>query len=65
MSKLAICVESLGKQFRVGTATGSYSTFREKLVDLVGAPFYRLASLVGGKRQNVAIMAQRVPPLVF
>ncbi|MCS6263316.1 MAG: ABC transporter ATP-binding protein [Nitrospira sp.] len=52
MSKIAISVESLGKQFRVGTATGSYSTLREKLVDLVGAPFYRLASLLRRNRQD-------------
>lgn len=45
MSNLAISVESLGKQFRVGTATGSYTTLREKLVDLVAGPLCRLAGL--------------------
>jgi lipopolysaccharide transport system ATP-binding protein len=52
MSKIAISVERLGKQFRVGTAAGSYGTLREKLVDLVGTPFYRLASLLRRTRQG-------------
>ena len=50
MSKRAISVESLGKQFRVGTAAGPYSTLREKLVDLVGSPLYRLGDLLRGNR---------------
>src|SRR5687768_15787756 len=52
MSKIAISVERLGKQFRLGTAAGSFGTLREKLVDLVGTPFYRLASLLRRTRQG-------------
>ncbi len=43
MNELAICVCELGKRFRVGArVAGSYGTLREKLVDLVGAPFLRV-----------------------
>jgi lipopolysaccharide transport system ATP-binding protein len=38
MSELAIRVEHLGKQYRLGGQQARYSTFRETLVDTVNAP---------------------------
>lgn len=53
MSNLAISVDSLGKRFRVGIATGSYTTLREKCMDLVVSPFRRLAGLYRRRRHDL------------
>jgi len=44
MSETVIKVESLSKQYRIGTKEG-YKTFRETLVDAAKAPFRRIARL--------------------
>lgn len=44
MHSPVITVESLGKRFQVGAPSGSYTTLRERLVDLVAAPVRRLTA---------------------
>jgi lipopolysaccharide transport system ATP-binding protein len=49
MSDLAIRVENLGKQYRIGGPQPNYRTIRETLVDGIRGPFRRLASVVRGQ----------------
>ena len=42
MADIAIQVENLSKQYRIGGQQAQYNTFREKLIDLAAAPFRRL-----------------------
>jgi lipopolysaccharide transport system ATP-binding protein len=42
MAELAIRVEDLGKQYRIGQFTGGYQTLRDSLVRLAGSPFRKL-----------------------
>src|SRR3954467_4831721 len=39
MSDLAIRVEGLGKQYRIGAAASSYRTLREQISGVLAAPF--------------------------
>jgi lipopolysaccharide transport system ATP-binding protein len=43
MSDIAIRVENLGKQYRIGTRQRGYKTLRESLMSAFAAPFRRLA----------------------
>jgi len=45
MSDLAIRVEKLGKQYRIGAGQSGYRTFREALIDGLSAPVRRLRGL--------------------
>jgi lipopolysaccharide transport system ATP-binding protein len=49
MTDVAIRVENLGKQYRIGGPQARYKTFRESLTQSVQAPFRRLASVVRGQ----------------
>jgi lipopolysaccharide transport system ATP-binding protein len=49
MGDIAIRVENLGKQYRIGGPQTRYKTLRETLVETVQAPFRRLASVVRGQ----------------
>ena len=56
MSDIAIRVENLGKQFRIGVAEERYRTLRDTLVDSINLPARAVRSLVGranGRRENV------------
>ena len=46
MSDIAIRVENLSKQYRIGGPQARYKTIRESLTEAVGAPFRRLSSVV-------------------
>lgn len=46
MSDIAIRVEDLSKQYRLGGPRARYKTIRESLTEAVGAPFRRLPSVV-------------------
>ena len=46
MSDIAIRVENLSKQYRIGGPQARYKTIRESLVKAVQAPFQRLVSVV-------------------
>jgi len=42
MSDIAIRVENLSKQYRIGARQAAYKTLRESLTDVLAAPFHRL-----------------------
>jgi len=46
MSDIAIRVENLSKQYRIGGPQARYKTPRESLTEAVQSPFRRLASVV-------------------
>jgi lipopolysaccharide transport system ATP-binding protein len=48
MSGIAIRVEGLGKQYRIGARQEGYKTFRESLMGAIQSPFRRLGALLGG-----------------
>ena len=60
MSELAIRVENLGKQYKIGSAPGggstrsSYRTLRETLANAVTNPIRRLTSRSGGRSSQTA-----------
>jgi hypothetical protein len=54
MSDIAIRVENLSKQYRIGGPQARYKTLRESLTEAVGAPFRRLSSVVRGQSSAVS-----------
>ena len=54
MSEIAIRVENLSKQYRIGGPQAGYKTIRESLTEAVGAPFRRLSSVVRGQPSTVS-----------
>jgi len=54
MSDIAIRVENLSKQYRIGGPQARYKTIRESLTEAVQAPFSRLSSVVRGQSSAVA-----------
>lgn len=52
MSDIAIRVEDLGKQYRIGQNLTGYRTLRDTLVDLAHAPFRRLSSVIRGQSDH-------------
>ena len=53
MNDIAIRVENLSKQYRIGGPQAGYKTIRESLTETVQAPFRRLASVVRGQSSAV------------
>jgi hypothetical protein len=49
MSDIAIRVENLSKQYRIGGPQARYKTIRESLTEAVQAPFRRLSSVIRGQ----------------
>jgi lipopolysaccharide transport system ATP-binding protein len=49
VSEIAIRVENLSKQYRIGGPQARYKTLRDSLVEAVQAPFRRLAAVVRGQ----------------
>ena len=54
MSDIAIKVENLGKQYRIGSQKASYRTLRDSVMDAVQAPFRRAAGLIRGESYGAA-----------
>jgi len=54
MTDIAIRVENLSKQYRIGGPQARYKTIRESLTEAVAAPFRRLSSVVRGQSSAVA-----------
>jgi lipopolysaccharide transport system ATP-binding protein len=54
MSDIAIRVEGLSKQYRIGGPLARYKTIRESLTETVQAPFRRLSSVVRGQSSAVS-----------
>ena len=59
MSDIAIRIENLSKQYRIGARQGGrsrYKSLREELVNVIQAPFRRAASLLRGQAYGAAGM---------
>ena len=54
MSDIAIRVENLSKQYRIGGPQARYKTIRESLTEAVQSPFRRLSSVVRGQSSAVS-----------
>jgi len=54
MNDIAIRVENLSKQYRIGGPQASYKTIRESLTEAVQAHFRRLSSVVRGQPFTVS-----------
>jgi len=54
MSDIAIRVENLSKQYRIGGPQARYKTIRESLIETVQMPFRRLSSVVRGQSSAVS-----------
>ena len=54
MTDIAIRVENLSKQYRIGGPQASYKTIRESLTEAAQAPFRRLSSIVHGQSSAVS-----------
>ena len=54
MDNIAIRVENLSKQYRIGGPQARYKTIRESLTETVAAPFRRLSSIVRGQSSAVS-----------
>ncbi|MFQ5604266.1 MAG: ABC transporter ATP-binding protein [bacterium] len=54
MSTIAIQVEKLSKQYRIGTKQESYHTLRDTLTDTFAAPFRRVKKLLQGQATGAA-----------
>jgi len=54
MTDIAIRVEDLSKQYRIGCPQARYKTIRESLTEAVAAPFRRLSSVVRGQSSAVS-----------
>ena len=54
MTDIAIRVENLSKQYRIGGPQARYKTIRESLTEAVGAPFRRLSSVLRGQSSAVS-----------
>jgi lipopolysaccharide transport system ATP-binding protein len=53
MNDIAIRVENLSKQYRIGGPQARYKTIRESLTEAVGTPFRRLSAVVRGQSSAV------------
>ena len=59
MSDVAIRVENLSKQYRIGAPQARYKTLRESLVDMASAPVHRLRRLGQPSPENETIWAMK------
>ena len=60
MSDIAIRVENLSKQYRIGGPQASYKTLRDVLTDALQAPFRRAAKLLRGQAYGAAGMDETI-----
>ena len=54
MTDIAVRVENLSKQYRIGGPQARYKTIRESLTEAVQTPFRRLSSVVRGQSSAVS-----------
>ena len=60
VSDIAIRVENLSKQYRIGGPQARYKTIRESLIEVVQAPFRRAAKLLRGQAYGAAEMDETI-----
>ena len=60
MTKIAIRVENLSKQYRIGKSQARYNTFRDTLTNALVAPFRRASMLLRGQPYGAAELEQTI-----
>jgi hypothetical protein len=60
MTDIAIRVENLSKQYRIGGPQARYKTIRESLTEAVQAPFRRMGKLLRGQAYGAAEMDETI-----
>lgn len=60
MTDVAIRVDGLGKQYRIGAQSARYRTFRETLNDVFTTPFRRAARLLRGQAYGAADLTETI-----
>ncbi|MBO9309976.1 MAG: ATP-binding cassette domain-containing protein [Chloroflexi bacterium] len=60
MGDLALRVDGLGKQYRIGKREAAYRTFRDALADAFSAPFRRVAGLLRGNAAAAADLSETI-----
>lgn len=60
MNNIAIKVENLGKEYRIGANKLPYKTIRETLVNFTKAPFKRIAKLIRGHAYGAADLDEKI-----
>jgi lipopolysaccharide transport system ATP-binding protein len=60
MSGVAIKVENLGKQYRIGGPQARYKTLRDSITDAMAAPFRRAAKLLRGHAYGAAELDETI-----
>ena len=60
MSNIAIRVENLGKEYRIGATQARYRTIRETVMDAARAPFARAGKLLRGEATGAANLDETI-----
>ncbi|MEZ4715781.1 MAG: ABC transporter ATP-binding protein [Caldilineaceae bacterium] len=60
MSNIAIRVENLGKEYRIGATQARYRTIRETVMDAARAPFERAGKLLRGEATGAANLDETI-----
>ena len=60
MNDVAIRVDNLSKQYRIGAQQAAYRTIRESLVDALQAPFWRTGRLLRGQAHGAADLQETI-----
>ena len=60
MGDIALRVEGLGKQYRIGKAEAAYRTFRDVLADTISAPFRRAVGLLRGNAAAANYLSETI-----
>ncbi len=60
MNDLAIKVDNLSKQYRIGGPQERYRTFRDTIVNTVSSPFRKVRDLIGGTNTGAAGLTETI-----
>ncbi len=60
MSNIAIRVENIGKQYRIGGQTEHYKTLRDSIMNSVTSPFRRAGALLRGQAYGAAELTEEI-----
>ncbi|MDZ4764142.1 MAG: ABC transporter ATP-binding protein [Chloroflexota bacterium] len=60
MSDVAIRVENLSKQYKIGAAAPRYNTFRDSLTNIVTTPFRRAGRLLRGQASGASDLTETI-----
>ncbi|MEE9165887.1 MAG: ATP-binding cassette domain-containing protein, partial [Candidatus Neomarinimicrobiota bacterium] len=60
MTDIAIQVENISKQYRIGSPQASYKTLRDSLASGIKAPFQKVAKLLRGEAYGAATLNETI-----